>query len=234
MDARRPPKLVLRTHLPDPRAQFVLDWRTPSPRVRFPTPIAPKACPMPPNQRFRLDNRNDRQDRWKPSIHLDEEPAVVVGRLSATPHPAPQDDQLMSEHRILRLKPALRLERRGQHGQNKTEQPDHSASLGDSIRSSTQIRLRYTQVFAAASLKRWASASRSSKVFSCLTLFHHQQRSLGARGLRVSCSRRTNHRQPAGAPCHGAGRNTFAEHHAPSIVTCLRHCSVGLPRWNGS
>ena len=46
----------------------------------------------------------------------------------------------MSEHRILRLKPALRLERRGQHGQNKTEQPDHSASLGDSIRSSTQIR----------------------------------------------------------------------------------------------
>ena len=140
MDARRPPKLVLRAHLPDQRAQFVLDWRTPSPRVRFPTPIAPKACPMPPNQRFRLDNRNDRQDRWKPSIHLDEEPAVVVGRLSATPHPAPQDDQLMSEHRILRLKPALRLERRGQHGQNKTEQPDHSASLGDSITSSTRIR----------------------------------------------------------------------------------------------
>jgi hypothetical protein len=49
-----------------------------------------------------LDNRNDRQDRWKPSIHLDEEPAVVVGRLSSTPLPAPQDDQLMSEHHILR------------------------------------------------------------------------------------------------------------------------------------
>jgi len=127
-------------HLDPGSDRFVLDWRAPSPRVRFPTPIAPKVGPMPPNQRFRLDNRNDRQDRWKPSIHLDEEPAVVVGRLSATPHPAPQDDQLMSEHRILRLKPALRLERRGQHGQNKTEQPDHSASLGDSIRSSTQIR----------------------------------------------------------------------------------------------
>jgi hypothetical protein len=40
----------------------------------------------------------------------------------------PQDDQLMSEHRILRLKPALRLERRGQHGQNKTEQPDQIPS----------------------------------------------------------------------------------------------------------
>jgi hypothetical protein len=88
---------------------------------------------MPPHQRFKLDNRNDRQDRWKPSIHLDEEPAVVVGKLGPTPHLAPQDDQLMSEHRILRLKPALRLERRDQHGQNKPIQRDHRASLADSI-----------------------------------------------------------------------------------------------------
>src|ERR1700682_686180 len=29
---------------------------------------------------------------------------------------------------------------RGQDGQNETEQPDHSASLGDSITSSTRIR----------------------------------------------------------------------------------------------
>jgi len=57
---------------------------------------------------------------WKTSIHLEEDPAVVI----CEPSPAfqliitPRDDQLMSEHRILRLKPALRLERRGQHGQN--------------------------------------------------------------------------------------------------------------------
>jgi hypothetical protein len=60
-----------------------------------------------------------------------EEPAAVVGRLDSAPH-LPQDDQLMSEHRILRLKPALRLERRGQHGQNKTDQRDHRANLADS------------------------------------------------------------------------------------------------------
>jgi hypothetical protein len=113
-------------------AQFHLDWRAPSPGVRFPTPIATKAGPMPPHQRFRLDNRNDLQDRRKPSIHLDEEPAVVVGRLGSTPHLAPQDHQLMSEHRILRLKPALRLERRGQHGQNKTDKRDHRTNLADS------------------------------------------------------------------------------------------------------
>jgi hypothetical protein len=106
----------------------------------FPTPVAAKAAPMPPHQRLRLENCNDLQDRWKPSIHLDEEPAVVVGRLSSTPHPAPQDDRLMSEHRILTFKPQLRLEWRGQDGQSETEHPDHSTSLGDSITSSTRIR----------------------------------------------------------------------------------------------
>src|ERR1700757_4838190 len=64
----------------------------------------------------------------------------MVREPHATMQSAPQDDQLMSEHRILRLKPALRLERRGQDGQNETEQPNHSASLGDSITSSTQMR----------------------------------------------------------------------------------------------
>src|SRR3984893_1187859 len=46
----------------------------------------------------------------------------------------------MSKHRVLSLKPQLRLEWRSQDGQNETEQPDHSASLGDSITASTQIR----------------------------------------------------------------------------------------------
>src|SRR5260370_12723301 len=54
--------------------------------------------------------------------------------------PTLQDNQLMSKHRVLSLKPQLRLEWRGQDGQNETEQPHHSASLGDSIPASTQIR----------------------------------------------------------------------------------------------
>jgi hypothetical protein len=44
----------------------------------------------------------------------------------------------------LRSDPAFKLacglEWRGQDGQNETEQPDHSASLGDSITASTRIR----------------------------------------------------------------------------------------------
>jgi hypothetical protein len=44
-----------------------------------------------------------------------------------------QDNQLMSKHRVLSFKPQLRPEWRDQHSQNETEQPDHSASLGDSM-----------------------------------------------------------------------------------------------------
>ena len=55
----------------------------------------------------------------------------------------------MSKHRVLSFKPYLRLERRGQDGQSETEQPDHSASLGDSITSSTRISFRYTQALIA-------------------------------------------------------------------------------------
>jgi hypothetical protein len=64
----------------------------------------------------------------------------MVREPDATMQPAPQDNQLMSKHRVLSLKPQLRPEWRGQDGQSETEQPDHSASLGDSITASTRIR----------------------------------------------------------------------------------------------
>jgi putative SOS response-associated peptidase YedK len=71
---------------------------------------------------------------------VDKEPAIMVREPDATRQPTPQDNQLMSKHRVLSLKPQLRLEWRGQDGQGETEQPDHSASLGDSITASTRIR----------------------------------------------------------------------------------------------
>src|SRR5260370_22231164 len=144
VDARRPPKQTLRAHLPDQRTQSDLDSRATSSPPRFPTPIATKAGPVPTHQRLRMDNRHDLQNRRKPSIHLDEDPAVVICEPSPAFQLTPQDDQLMSENRILRLKPALRLEWQGQHGQDETEQPDHSTSLGDSITSSTRIRFSVT------------------------------------------------------------------------------------------
>jgi hypothetical protein len=64
----------------------------------------------------------------------------MVRQPDATMQRAPQDNQLMSKHRGLSLKPHLRLDWRGQDGQSETEQPDHSASLGDSVTSSTRIK----------------------------------------------------------------------------------------------
>jgi hypothetical protein len=49
-------------------------------------------------------------------------------------HLAPQNDQLMSERRVLGFKPALRLERQGQDGHYETEQGTHyPLTLGDSV-----------------------------------------------------------------------------------------------------
>src|SRR6266849_10448407 len=64
----------------------------------------------------------------------------MVREPDATLQPTLQDNQLMSKHRVLGFKPQLRLEWRGQDGQNETKQPDHSASLGDFFTSSTRIR----------------------------------------------------------------------------------------------
>jgi hypothetical protein len=64
----------------------------------------------------------------------------MVRELDATLQPPPQDHQLMSKRRVLSFKPQPRLERRGQDGQNETEKPDHPASLGDSVTSSTRTR----------------------------------------------------------------------------------------------
>src|SRR6202045_4745023 len=95
---------------------------------------------MPTHDRLGADDCENLQDRRKPGIQLDKEPAITVREPDATMQPTPHDIQLMSKHRVLSLKPQLRLEWQGQDGQSETEQPDHFASLGDSITSSTRIR----------------------------------------------------------------------------------------------
>jgi predicted phage tail protein len=48
-------------------------------------------------------NHESRKDRREPAIELNEEPAIVVRKTSATLQLTPQDDQLMSERGILSL-----------------------------------------------------------------------------------------------------------------------------------
>jgi hypothetical protein len=70
-------------------------------------------------------------------MQLDKEPAIIVREPDATMQPTRQNNQLMSKHRVLSFKLQLRFEWRGQHAQSS---PIISASLGDSITSSTRIR----------------------------------------------------------------------------------------------
>src|SRR3984893_11377328 len=140
VDAWRAPMRIFDAHPPDQCAQLRVDLRSPSLWARLPTPVAAKAGPVPTHECLGPDRCENLQDRRKTTIQLDKEPAIIVREPDATMQPTPQDNQLMSKHRVLNFKPQLRLEWRGQDGQNETEQPDHSASLGDSITSSTRIR----------------------------------------------------------------------------------------------
>jgi hypothetical protein len=99
-----------------------------------------EAGSVPTHERLGPDDYENLEDCWKPAIQLDKEQAITVREPDATMQPTPQDNQLMSKHRVLSFKPQLRLEWRGQDGQSETEQPNHSASLGDSITSSTRMR----------------------------------------------------------------------------------------------
>jgi hypothetical protein len=95
---------------------------------------------VPTHEGLGPDDRDNLQDRRKPAIELDKEPAIIVCEPGAATPPTLQDNQLMSKHRILSLKPHLRLEWQGQHGLDETQEPDHSASLVDSIAPSTRTR----------------------------------------------------------------------------------------------
>jgi hypothetical protein len=77
---------------------------------------------MPTHKRLGTDDREDLQDRRKPSIQLDKEPAILVGEPDPALHLTPQNDQLMPECRILCFKSPLRLEWRGQDSQDEAEQ----------------------------------------------------------------------------------------------------------------
>jgi hypothetical protein len=95
-------------------------------RARFPAPIPAKAGTMPAHKRLGPDDRHGLEDSRKPTIQLDEEQAIAIGKVNTTAHLALQHDQLMSKRGILCFKPALRLEERGNYVQQVGYQRDHS------------------------------------------------------------------------------------------------------------
>jgi hypothetical protein len=117
------------------------------------------------HERLGPDDCENLEDCWKPAIQLDKEQAITVREPDATMQLAPQDNQLMSKHRVPSFKPQLRFEWRGQDGQSETEQPNHSAGLGDSITSSTRMRFSvYTGANPSSGRRHRGSSSASDRV----------------------------------------------------------------------
>src|SRR6516164_4890492 len=77
--------------------------------ARLPTPVAAKAGSVPPHEGLRPDDCENPQDCWEPTIQLDKEQAIMVREPDATVQAAPQHIQLVSKHRVLSVKPQLRL-----------------------------------------------------------------------------------------------------------------------------
>ena len=125
MNARRSPQGIFCAHPPDQRAQIRIDLRSASKRAGFPPPVPTEAGSMPTYESLGTDDRDGLENRWKPSIQHDQEQAIPIRELDATTHPPLQHNRLMSECRILCLKSALRLEQRGEQGQEEAEQRHH-------------------------------------------------------------------------------------------------------------
>src|SRR6202166_3038664 len=62
VDAWRAPKRIFDAHLPDQRAQFRFDLRSPTQWARLPTPVAAKAGPVPTRECLGLDDCENLQD----------------------------------------------------------------------------------------------------------------------------------------------------------------------------
>jgi hypothetical protein len=95
MDARRAPQRIVHAHPLDQPLQVCVDLRPASGGAGFPTPVPAEAGTMPTHEGFGSNDRNELEDRGKPSIQLDQEQAIAVRELDATSHLPPQNGQLM-------------------------------------------------------------------------------------------------------------------------------------------
>src|SRR5258708_10632851 len=80
-----------------------------------------------------LVGQASRPSRSSATIDTSRRPAAGICEPSPALQLTTQDDQLMSENRILRLKPTLRLEWRGRHRKNEPYPPDHRTNYFHSI-----------------------------------------------------------------------------------------------------
>ena len=106
MDARSAPQWVLLAHPLDEFAQLTANSGSPWPTARFPAPIGPKPCAVPPQDCVRLNDARQTEQARPPSGHPNHQGTVTC------PNPdtlwgSPQGDvELMTQKEVLDFKPA--------------------------------------------------------------------------------------------------------------------------------
>jgi hypothetical protein len=119
------PKPIVHAHPPDQRPQFRTDLLLTSRGAGFPAPVAAKSSAMPEHKGLWPDDHHGLEDRWAPTIKLDEEQAVAVRELDPAAHLALQYNKLLPQRGILCFKSALGLEERGTQVQEDEYQRGH-------------------------------------------------------------------------------------------------------------
>src|SRR6266480_2381781 len=124
------------------------DPRSASKRARFPTPVPAEAGSMPTDKGLRPDDRDGLQDRWKPSIQVDQEHAIPVREVDTTTRFPLQHDRLMSERRVLCLKSF-----------------SASSRLFDLNGETDRVRKRKKSAIVAVDVRRFGHAINTDEVF---------------------------------------------------------------------
>src|ERR1700736_4330498 len=162
----------------------------------------------------------------------------MVREPDVTMQPTLQDNQLMSKHRVLGFKPQLRLEWRGQDGQNETKQPDHSASLGDFFTSSTRIRFSvHTTARSSFAPTSFVLLSRAARKIALDRLSLERSRpdnlfpvkSASAATVAVASAASTSARVISAETISGDDRSTSRIMSCASVATARRQPSAAAP-----
>ncbi len=103
MDARRAPQWVLFVHPADEIADLALDSGAATTAVGLPSPIGPKAAPMPPDHGLGFDHRDRIQNRGEHSVQPDEDQTIDVPEPRPRPSLAVQYDHLLTQDNVFGL-----------------------------------------------------------------------------------------------------------------------------------
>src|SRR5665213_92767 len=112
MDSRSAPERIGQAHFPNQISNVLRDPRPAATTPREPTPIGPKAAPMPSQHCFRPDDRKRIDGRRAKPVEPQKGEPVEVRETRPLRRLAPEDNDLLTENQYFRLKPSPRLEQR--------------------------------------------------------------------------------------------------------------------------